>query len=249
MSQHDMDLANAAGASFRTDANAALVALVGLSSGATEPGTTFAYMWWADTATGLLKQRNAANSGWLTKGTLASGVTGTGDTVLATSPTLVTPKSSTTIGVGNATAAASGAGITFPATQSASSDANTLDDYEEGSWTPTDISGGSLSLTVVADGCTYIKQGQEVTLFYDFTFPATADANNANIGGLPFTSFSSTNRVGGGVPSLTDAGAVSFAVTGGGTNFFVHANTGGNKTNANLSSNTFRGVLTYRANA
>ena len=30
----------------------------------------------------------------------------------------------------------SGTGITFPATQSASSDANTLDDYEEGDWTP-----------------------------------------------------------------------------------------------------------------
>ena len=39
-----------------------------------------------------------------------------------------------TIGVGNATPAASGAGISFPATASASSDANTLDDYEEGTW-------------------------------------------------------------------------------------------------------------------
>ena len=32
---------------------------------------------------------------------------------------------------------ATGTGIAFPATQSASSDANTLDDYEEGTWTPT----------------------------------------------------------------------------------------------------------------
>jgi len=31
---------------------------------------------------------------------------------------------------------ASGIGITFPATQTASSNANTLDDYEEGTWTP-----------------------------------------------------------------------------------------------------------------
>jgi hypothetical protein len=38
-------------------------------------------------------------------------------------------------GVGTAVPS-SGAGITFPATQSASSDANTLDDYEEGTWTP-----------------------------------------------------------------------------------------------------------------
>ncbi len=46
-------------------------------------------------------------------------------------------QSKTTISVGDATPSSSGAGITFPATQSASSDANTLDDYEEGNWTPT----------------------------------------------------------------------------------------------------------------
>jgi hypothetical protein len=40
---------------------------------------------------------------------------------------------------------ATGTGIAFPATQSASSDANTLDDYEEGTWTPNQGSG----LTVV----------------------------------------------------------------------------------------------------
>jgi hypothetical protein len=54
----------------------------------------------------------------------------------ATIATLTTPSFATTIGVGGATAAASGAGITFPATISASSNANTLDDYEEGTWTP-----------------------------------------------------------------------------------------------------------------
>jgi hypothetical protein len=40
--------------------------------GATEPATTYAYQWWPDTTTGLLKIRNAANSGWVTVGTLAS---------------------------------------------------------------------------------------------------------------------------------------------------------------------------------
>lgn len=71
MSQHDLDLANAAGASFRSDLNLALVALGTLQSGATAPATTFAYMLWADTTAGLLKQRNAANSGWLVRGALA----------------------------------------------------------------------------------------------------------------------------------------------------------------------------------
>lgn len=73
MSQHDMDIANAAGASIRADVNNALLALVSNSSGATEPATTFAYQLWADTTTGLLKQRNAANSAWITILTLAGG--------------------------------------------------------------------------------------------------------------------------------------------------------------------------------
>lgn len=43
-------------------------------SGASEPAVAdqVAYMFWADTTTGLLKQRNAANSAWVTIGTMAS---------------------------------------------------------------------------------------------------------------------------------------------------------------------------------
>jgi hypothetical protein len=50
------------------------------------------------------------------------------------------------VSVGNATPSTSGAGITFPATQSASSNANTLDDYEEGTFTATiGYDGGSFT--------------------------------------------------------------------------------------------------------
>lgn len=73
MSQHDMSLANATGASYRSDCNNALVALVSCSSGATEPATMFAYQLWADTTAGVLKQRNALNSAWITLFTLANG--------------------------------------------------------------------------------------------------------------------------------------------------------------------------------
>lgn len=72
MSQHDMNLADQAGSAFRADLNNALAALVTNSSGATEPATISAYQFWADTTAGLLKQRNAANSAWITVGTLAS---------------------------------------------------------------------------------------------------------------------------------------------------------------------------------
>lgn len=72
MSQHDYDLANAAGGAYRVDANSALQALATLSSGASSPATIYAYQWWADTTTGLLNIRNAANSAWITVGTLAT---------------------------------------------------------------------------------------------------------------------------------------------------------------------------------
>jgi hypothetical protein len=74
MSQHDMDIANANGAGVRADLNAAVLALVTQSSGATAPTTTFAYQFWADTTTGILKQRNAANSAWINLLTLSTGL-------------------------------------------------------------------------------------------------------------------------------------------------------------------------------
>lgn len=98
-------------------------------------------------------------------------------------------KATTTIGVGNATPAASGAGITFPATQSASTEANTLDDYEEGTWTPTQGSG----LTVVgafSSAGSYTKIGNVVTVRgYVKGGTSVAIAANAQLClGLPFSS-------------------------------------------------------------
>lgn len=66
MAQHDYVIANQSGAGFRADLNNALSAIVSQNSGALEPSTTYAYMTWADTTTGLYKIRNAANSDWIT---------------------------------------------------------------------------------------------------------------------------------------------------------------------------------------
>jgi hypothetical protein len=71
MPQGDLVVANQSGAAFRSDVNAQLLALGTLQSGAAQPSTTYAYQWWADTTTGLLKIRNAANNAWITIGTLA----------------------------------------------------------------------------------------------------------------------------------------------------------------------------------
>ncbi len=66
MAQHDYVIANGTGAAVRSDLNNALAAIVSNNSGATEPATMYAYQWWADTSTGLLKLRNAANNAWIT---------------------------------------------------------------------------------------------------------------------------------------------------------------------------------------
>lgn len=71
MSQNDFSLANDTGANFRADANAALQALASISSGGSAPGTPYSYQPWADTTSGVVKRRNAANSGWLLSSTLA----------------------------------------------------------------------------------------------------------------------------------------------------------------------------------
>lgn len=73
MSQHDLNVANSTGAAVRADINNALQALATCSSGSTAPATTFAYQWWADTANDLLKQRNAANSAWISILKLSTG--------------------------------------------------------------------------------------------------------------------------------------------------------------------------------
>ena len=111
-------------------------------------------------------------------------------TTSGTVATLTTPSFATTIGVGGATPAASGAGITFPSTQSASTDANTLDDYEEGTWTPTLFgSGGSAgSQAYTLQVGRYVKIGRYVFLSGYLQINNKGSwTGDVNIGGFPFT--------------------------------------------------------------
>ena len=65
MANHDYVIANQSGAAFRTDLNNALAAIVSNNSSSSEPATKYAYQWWADTSTGILKLRNSGNSAWI----------------------------------------------------------------------------------------------------------------------------------------------------------------------------------------
>jgi hypothetical protein len=95
---------------------------------------------------------------------------------------------STTIGVGGATPSTSGAGITFPATQSQSSNVNTLDDYEEGTWTIT-ITDGVANAVMTNNAGTYCKIGRNVIIngFFQTTGLGSITVGAAvKISGLPF---------------------------------------------------------------
>jgi len=103
-------------------------------------------------------------------------------------------KSNGTIGL-TVSGSTSGAGITFPATQSASSDANTLDDYEEGTWTPS-IGGTATYGTRIA---TYTKIGDTVRAYFDITIGTIGTGSTTILSGFPFSS--NTNN---------DAGCISY---------------------------------------
>jgi len=65
MATHDYVIDNGTGAAVRTDLNNALSAIVSNNSSSSEPSTKYAYQWWADTTTGILKIRNSSNNGWV----------------------------------------------------------------------------------------------------------------------------------------------------------------------------------------
>jgi hypothetical protein len=175
----------------------------------------------------------------------------------ATLATLTTPSFASTIGVGGATASASGAGISFPATQSASSDANTLDDYEEGTWTPS--VGGTATYT--RQSGTYVKVGQIVNISFDLIINVIGTGSTSSISGAPFQTLASVSmaRYGGpGTSFFTNlAGSFTFIALGideNATNIaFATTNSAQSSiTNAPTVLGTgarVAGTLTYRCNS
>ena len=143
--------------------------------------------------------------------------------------------------------------IVFPATQNPSANANTLDDYEEGTWTPADISGAGLTFSNTSGTCFYTKTGNIVVASFRLTYPSTSNATSVAIGGLPFTSNNmptSNNSVCFSEQNYS-AGLMGVVITN--STFFVLLTTNGSivtvPTNANLSGKDLRGTIIYRATA
>ena len=108
-------------------------------------------------------------------------------------------------------------GITFPATQVPSADANTLDDYEEGTFTPQIWVGSTQQTLSRADGA-YIKIGQLVMVQIAVILSGSiSGSGNVELRNLPFTagSYGPSSQARGVFPigytnaSIMPAGIVS----------------------------------------
>lgn len=126
-------------------------------------------------------------------------------------------------------------GIKFPASQAASSDVNTLDDYEEGSWTPNQGAGLTVSGAFSSVG-SYTKVGRVVTVSAKLAGATNISSSNNGVlcSNLPFATEitaghaywgSAANNSTGttvvqasnvsviGVTALSATGAIYFTVT------------------------------------
>lgn len=151
--------------------------------------------------------------------------------------------------------------LRFPGTQNPSTDANTLDDYEEGSWTPTltGTGGGSGQVYTTQLG-TYQKTGRVVVANFRVKVSTLGTiTTNAAIGGLPFTSRTGTDLSFGSFISF-DVMTTSFiflaaAVISNSTQALIFGSTAASTASATTVqadySNTSEvsGTLTYFASA
>jgi hypothetical protein len=139
----------------------------------------------------------------------------------------------------------SGLGVRFPATQSASSDANTLDDYEEGTWTPTvSFSGGNGTLSYTSRVGGYVKIGSTVFISMSLTInKGTASGTLDSISGLPFSS--NINSGGGAyVDNFTAlTGGPEWTIASGGTLMYFYISATGSATAINATSFSTASVL------
>jgi hypothetical protein len=86
-----------------------------------------------------------------------------------------------------------GPGIKFPAAQVASADPNTLDDYEEGTWTPVLTDGTNNATMSVSNTGSYTKIGNQITVYaFVQTTSLGSVAGGIRAAGLPFQSASAT---------------------------------------------------------
>jgi hypothetical protein len=157
-----------------------LLGIQGATGGALDWYAGATKQWEIYNAAGVLQIYDVVNA------TPRADITTTGFDLYGNLAVTGTGKVSTGFAVGGATPGTGG--IAFPATAVAVADANTLDDYEEGTFTPT--LGGTTTYTVQSGK--YTKIGDRVFFTIQFAISAIGTGSTTQISGLPFTT--------GGIP-------------------------------------------------
>lgn len=160
-----------------------------------------------------------------------------------------------TVDVGNLVIGTSGKGIDFSATgQAAGMTSELLDDYEEGTWTPTfEGTSGSAGAVAYTSSGDYIKVGRQVTLRFTISVTNLGSwTGNARIGGLPFNSAAGNDAIGAGYSNaVTYTGTLLFATAGSSSIGLVQTSSG-SASNIAVSSVATTGFiyasLTYISN-
>ena len=132
-------------------------------------------------------------------GTTALGITANGQITTANAPFILT-----------------GGQLKFPATQIASGDGNTLDDYEEGTWTPSVTSTAGSITTSSVTSAKYTKIGNAINICVDVYLANIGTASGGLLISMPFTTIAASaaygreyNAAGYGMDGRVEANATS----------------------------------------
>jgi hypothetical protein len=152
-------------------------------------------------------------------GTGVTTSTGTGSTVLSAAPTL---SGNVTFSTGNLVIGTAGKGIDFSATPGTGT-SELLDDYEEGTWTPT-VASFSGSITSYTSAGTYTKVGRQVTVNCIFTITDNGTgATLVLVTGLPFTPDELTTLYAGSGNNRSLGASLSVDVANGRIQIYTYA--------------------------
>jgi len=144
-----------------------------------------------------------------------------------------------TLNTGDIVFGTSGKGINLGVTSN--TDSNTLDDYEEGTWTASQSVGGNSSIS--AADTQYVKVGRMVHISLTISFSGN-DVDRVSIAGLPFTATNSA-----AISTFFASNAFSdFKVLVSG-NTMLGSNTSGDATYTSVNGMTARFSGTYMATA
>ena len=138
-----------------------------------------------------------------------------------------------------------GGGISF---NGDTTQANALNDYEEGTWTP--IVHNPSGITLSKAHGQYRKIGKQVFAAFEITFPSTSGSDHLICKGLPFTSGNASQSNCGGVAKdyqnvVDTADGPIYHIPQNNTQIQFYRDSGQNMLIGNVSGGNFRGVAIY----